>query len=210
MILKETEVCSISGIKGWPVANNCNVVLAATTAKIIYNYKHLFFCSYFKNMMAQSPSCIVLVAALHLGTLFYCSAENVYCVTPMARSCSSCPHNSTHCATLSEYAQEGELYCTSDTTVVFLPGNHVLDVNITVASSAKRGGAIFTSDSTIICSTHQTTLSTIRQRGVAQSLHLTTLYLALISLVNNSVGAGGAKCVFHNTVVGFNGANNFT
>ena len=136
MILKETEVCSISGSKGWPVANNCNVVLAATTAKIIYNYKHLFFCSYFKNMMAQSPSCIVLVAALHLGTLFYCSAENVYCVTPMARSCSSCPHNSTHCATLSEYAQEAVSYFTSDTTVVFLPGNHVLDVNITVANVA--------------------------------------------------------------------------
>ena len=75
---------------------------------------------------------IVLVAALH--TLSYCSAENVYCVTPTATSCSSCPHNSTHCATLSEYAQEAELYFTSNTTMVFLPGDHVLDTNITVAN----------------------------------------------------------------------------
>ena len=84
--------------------------------------------------MPQSTSFIVLATALLINTLSYCSAENVYCVTPTATSHSSCPHNSTHCATLSEYAQEAELYFTSDTTMVFLPGDHVLDVNITVAN----------------------------------------------------------------------------
>ena len=54
------------------------------------------------------------------------------CVTPTATSCSSCPHNSTHCATLSEYAQEAELYFTSNTTIVYLSGDH--DRNITVAN----------------------------------------------------------------------------
>ena len=83
--------------------------------------------------MPQSTSFIVLVTALLINTLSYCSAENVYCVTPTATSCSSCPHN-THCATLSEYAQEAELYFTSNTSMVFLPGDHVLDVNITVAN----------------------------------------------------------------------------
>ena len=86
------------------------------------------------HMMAQSTLFIVLVAALLINTLSYCSAENVYCVTPTATSCSSCPHNSINCTTLSEYAQEAELYFTSNTTMVFLPGDHVLDRTITVAN----------------------------------------------------------------------------
>ena len=81
-------------------------------------------------MMAQ-PTSIVIVAALLINILSYCSAENVYCVTPTATSCSSCPPY-TNCTTLSEYAQEAELYFTSNTTMVFLPGDHVLDRNITV------------------------------------------------------------------------------
>ena len=82
-------------------------------------------------MMSQSTTFVVLVAALLIDTLSYCSAENVYCVTPTAILCSSCPHN-IHCATLSEYAQEAQLYFTSNTTMVFLPGDHILDTNITV------------------------------------------------------------------------------
>ena len=74
---------------------------------------------------------LVLVTALLINTISCCSAENVYCVTLTASSCSSCPH-SNHCATLSEYAQQAELYFTSNTTMVFLPGNHTLDMNITV------------------------------------------------------------------------------
>ena len=89
--------------------------------------------------MTRSVSVIVLVlvAALLINILSYCSAEKVYCVTPTATSCSSCPHNSTHCATLSEYAQEAETYFTSNTTMVFLPGDHVLDTDITVANISR-------------------------------------------------------------------------
>ena len=87
--------------------------------------------------MAQStPLIYVLVAALLINTFPYCFATKVYCVTPTATSCSSCPHY-THCATLSEYAQEAEIYFTSNTTMVFLPGDHVLDMNITVANVAR-------------------------------------------------------------------------
>ena len=84
--------------------------------------------------MAQ-PTSIVIVAALLINTLSYCSAENVYCVTPIATatSCSSCPHN-TNCTTLSEYAQNDEMYFTSNTTMLFLEGHHVLDRTITVAN----------------------------------------------------------------------------
>ena len=103
--------------------------------------------------MAQCT--LVLVAALLINTLSYCSAENVYCVTPTATSCSSCPHNSTHCATLSEYAQKTELYFTSNTTMVFLPGDHVLDTNITVANVSRltmRGESSSGNRATVVCS----------------------------------------------------------
>ena len=87
--------------------------------------------------MALSMLFTVIVAALLINTLCYCSASNVYCVTPTVASCSSCPDNSTHCTTLSEYAQEAERYFTSNTTIVFLPGDHDLDANITVANVSR-------------------------------------------------------------------------
>ena len=86
------------------------------------------------HMMAPSTPFTIHVVVLIIKILSCCSAENVYCVTPTATSCSSCPHNSTNCTTLSEYAQEAEQYFTSNTTMVFLPGDHVLDRNITVAN----------------------------------------------------------------------------
>ena len=105
--------------------------------------------------MAQSPTFIALVAALFINTLSYCSAENVYCVTPTIASCSSCPHNATNCTTLSEYAQEAELYFTSNTTMVFLPGDHVLNADITVANVAgltMRGESSSGNDrATVVC-----------------------------------------------------------
>ena len=83
--------------------------------------------------MARPISFILPVIALLIVTSC-CCAENVYCVTPTTTSCSSCPPNSTHCATLFEYAQDAELYFTSNTTMVFLSGDHVLDTNIRVAN----------------------------------------------------------------------------
>lgn len=106
-----------------------NCALASTSA---------FLCTVNRTMMSKSTSFIVLAAVLLvISTLSYCSADNVYCVTPTLpadTSCSLCPHNSTHCATLSEYAKEAELYFTSNTTIVFLPGDHTLEMNITVAN----------------------------------------------------------------------------
>ena len=83
----------------------------------------------------MAPVLVPLLAAL-LISIFYCSAENVYCVTPTT-ICSSCPHNSTNCTTLSEYAYEAEMYFNSNTAMVFLPDDHVLDTNITVANVAR-------------------------------------------------------------------------
>ena len=108
----------------------------------------LIFLQSFEHMMAQFT--LVLVAAL----LSYCSAENVYCVTPTTTSCSSCPHNSANCTTLSEYAQEAELYFISNTTMVFLLGDHVLDRNITVAnvsSLTMHGESSSGNRATVVC-----------------------------------------------------------
>ena len=86
--------------------------------------------------MPRSTPSIILVAALLICTLSYCSAGKVYCVTPNATSCPSCPH-STNCTTLSKYAQDTELCFTSNTTMLFLPGHHALNTNITVTNVAR-------------------------------------------------------------------------
>ena len=107
-------------------------------------------------MMTQYTPFIVLVAALLMNTLSYSSAENVYCVTPTATSCSSCPRNA-HCASLSEYAQEAEHYFTSNTTMAFLPGDHILYVNITVANVTRltmTGESFAGNRATVVCSVH--------------------------------------------------------
>ena len=103
--------------------------------------------------MIQSTSFIAIVVALLISTLTS-SAENVYCVTPTVTSCLSCPHND-HCTTLSEYAQEAELYFTSNTAMVFLPGDHALDTNITVAKISRltmHGESSSGNRATVVCS----------------------------------------------------------
>ena len=104
-------------------------------------------------MMVQSTPFIVHAAALLLSTLSCCSAENVYCVTPTqptATSCSPCPHNS-KCATLSDYAQQAKSFFTSNTTMVFLPGDHTLDMSITVAKISSLTMHGESSSATVIC-----------------------------------------------------------
>ena len=95
---------------------------------------------------------LVLMASLLFKTCY--SAENVFCVTPTATSCSSCPQNSTHCAPLSEYAHKTQSYLTSNTTMVFLPGEHVLDTNFTVANISNLtmyGESSSGSAATVVC-----------------------------------------------------------
>ena len=105
-------------------------------------------------MMAHSMPFIILMAALLINNLSCCSAENVYCVTPTATSCSSCSPNSANCSTLPEYAQEAELYFTSNITIMFLPGDHALATNITVANIARltmRGENSSGNTATVVC-----------------------------------------------------------
>ena len=53
------------------------------------------------------------------------------------------------------YAQEAELYFTSNTTMVFMPGNHILDTNITVANVTwltMRGESSSGNRAAVVCS----------------------------------------------------------
>ena len=87
--------------------------------------------------MFQWTQFIVHMVVLLLSSVSFCLAENVYCVRPTGTSCSPCPHKSFHCATLSEYAQQANLYFTSNSTMVFLPGDHTLGMNITVTNISR-------------------------------------------------------------------------
>ena len=112
-----------------PVCSTMISIMTFHTPKCVQTSFFQLFCK-----MVHSTAFVCLVAALLINTLSYCSAENMYCVTPTATLCSSCSLSSTHCATLSEYAQEAKLYFTFNTTMVFLPGNHTLDRSVTVAN----------------------------------------------------------------------------
>ena len=106
----------------------------------------------FHHMMALFT--LVHVTALLINTLSCCSAGNVYCVTPNVTSCSSCPQNSTYNGTLSEYARKAKLYFTSNTTIVFLLGDHSLDTNITVANVTRltmHGESSSGNRATVVC-----------------------------------------------------------
>ena len=159
--------------------------------------------------MAQSV--IVLVAALLITTLSYCSAENVYCVTPTAASCSSCPHNATNCTTLSEYSQEAELYFTSNTTMVFLPGDHTLDTNIIVANVARLtmcGESSSGNRATVVCSGSVglsfTSMVDFKMQYLGftacsrSSRYNSTIYLNVAVVLLQSAELSLVNCSFHN------------
>ena len=156
--------------------------------------------------MALSMLFTVIVAALLINTLCYCSASNVYCVTPTVASCPSCPDNSTNCTTLSEYAQEAERYFTFNTTIVFLPGDHVLDVNITVANASRltmRGESSSSNyTATVVCSGPYGLIFTNMMKFKIQSLAFTncsrmyTFPLNVLNSIITSIFPGSFKPSF--------------
>jgi len=81
--------------------------------------------------MAGSPRLKCLAAGSLLPLLLFstiCSGQTTYYIKPTPST--SCP--SDPCLTLSEYIQQPLHYLTSNTTLLLLPGNHVLSTNFTV------------------------------------------------------------------------------
>ena len=167
-------------------------------------------------MMTQSTSySIVIMTALLTSALSHPSTENVYCVTPTASSCSSCPHNSTNCTTLSEYAQEAELYFTSNTTMVFLPGDHALDANITVVNMTRlimRGDTSSGNMSTIVCnglvglsftSVVAFEIYSLAFTSCSRNYTLPDIYFGIVHvalLLQSSQSVGLVNCSFHDNL----------
>jgi len=81
--------------------------------------------------MLESSRLVCFVKATPLPLLFLfitCSGHTTYYVKSTPNT--SCPVHL--CLTLSEYAQQPHIYGTSNTTLLLLPGDHVLTVNFTV------------------------------------------------------------------------------
>ena len=72
------------------------------------------------------------VATLLLFLAITCSGHVHYYIKPTPDT--PCPANP--CFTLSEYAQQPHHYLTSNTTLLFLPGDHILHVNFTVENAS--------------------------------------------------------------------------
>ena len=72
--------------------------------------------------------CIAMAVLLTLLVLSTCSGHTTHYVKPTLYTL--CPADP--CLTLSQYAQQPHHYLTSNTTLLLLPGDHVLSVNFTV------------------------------------------------------------------------------
>ena len=80
-------------------------------------------------MLSKLITVVVVLPSLLLAVSF---AQSTFHVKPTADTpCSAEP-----CLTLSEYAQAGEQYFTSNTTFAFLPGDHYLGININIENDS--------------------------------------------------------------------------
>ena len=80
-------------------------------------------------MLSKLITVVVVLPSLLLAVSF---AQSTFHVKPTTDTpCSAKP-----CLTLSEYAQAGEQYFTSNTTFAFLPGDHYLGININIENDS--------------------------------------------------------------------------
>ena len=97
-------------------------------------------------MSSLAPNHLGAFILLLLATaLPFCTTQNTYYAKPTPDT----PCHEDPCHTLSGYVSEAERYFTSNTAMVFLPGEHTLQENITVRCI---GGLAFIGNSRI-CNT---------------------------------------------------------
>ena len=133
--------------------------------------------------MASAESLTMVMATLlpllvHFTT---CSDHTTHYIKPTANTL----YPADPCLTLSEYAQQTHYYLTSNTTMLFLPGDHVLNVNFTVEN---------VSDFEIYAQQTSTADSYIATRIVCQGLVGFTFrnisHMTVHGLTFNSCGKG--------------------
>ena len=129
---------------------------------------------------------------------------SIYYVTPALDI--PCPLQPCH--TLSDYIAEGHQYFTSNTTLVFIPGNHALEKGLLIrdiTSLAMLGNSSAFISSNIVCSTNKPESFTFYN---ISEVHIHSL--AFISCGSSSVGAAVSlnviyfmrilNCTFHNNI----------
>ena len=79
-------------------------------------------------MAQQCSFCLLLITIIHSGNVLpTANAEKAF-VRP--NTSVTCPSSSQPCLTFNEYAQEVNQYFVDNTTFLFLPGTHELDVQL--------------------------------------------------------------------------------
>ena len=168
----------------------------------------------------MAPENLGAFIALLLATalpLCMCTAQNTYYVKPTP----STPCQEDPCNTLSQYVSETEQYLTSNTTVVFLPGEHVLQYNVTVSNVGRlafivNSGSSPTNVSRIICTDATLTfanISTLEITGL--DFHSCTIELDTSSALfknnsfENSTSKYGGAIYAHRSTVTFDGETRF-
>ena len=104
------------------------------TFVINYDFFHLRSVHQLHSM-AGSPRIVMATLLPFLVRFTNCSDHTTHYVKPAANT--PCPADP--CLTLSEYAQQTHHWLTSNTTLLFLPGDHALSVNFTVENVSDFG-----------------------------------------------------------------------
>ena len=146
-----------------------------------------------------------------------CAAQNTYYIKPTP----STPCHEDPCNTLSQYMSESEQYLTSNTTIVFLPGEHVLQHNVTVSNVGRlafigSSSSPPASASRIACTDATLTFTNIHTLEIADlDFHSCTIKLNTSSAVfsksrfENSTSIYGGAIYAHRSTTTFDGETRF-
>ena len=154
-------------------------------------------------MAGRAPMSLgVSILLLLVTALPFCTAQTTYYVKPTPDT----PCLRDPCHTLSEYVSESEQYFTSNTTMVFLPGDHTLQDDITVRNIGRLvfiGNPSFSSTevSRIICTDATFTFENILMLEITDlGFHSCTIQLHSSSAIfknssfENSTSEYGGAC----------------
>ena len=167
------------------------------------------------HLAPEQPGTFILL--LLVTALTFCTTQNTYYVKPTPDT----PCDEDTCHTLSEYVSEAEHYFTSNTTMVFLSGEHALQENVTVSNIGKlafigKSSSFPTDMSRIICIDATVTFKNVLMLDItALEFHSCTIQLYTTSAVfkngsfKNSTSDFGGAVYAHNSMIAFDGVTRF-
>ena len=191
-------------------------------------YCAVSLCRYFNNQCSavEHPSRMANRAPMYLGVsillllltaLPFSTAQTTYYVKPTPDT----PCHGDPCHTLSEYVSQSEQYLTSNTTMIFLPGEHALQHNITVRNISRLvfigNPSSFPAEvSMVICTDATFTFENILMLKIRDlGFHSCTIQLHGSSAIfknnsfENSTSEYGGAIYTHNSIITFEGETRF-